>query len=177
MRSEDVIDVDWRDAWGGFGGGGVLTGAWHRLGEGGLQERHVHRKLHCGSLSVAWLHFNGGLIAIMDTGRRGRDERTRSAHGQAHNEQLRARQAFSVSKKSMRMQGKGGNRVQEPPRLWLFTPLVNRPTPSSGGWWQQEDDDDREKQWSPEKLSTGELSQWYDNATFHRQTRSVHAGA
>ena len=31
--------------------------------------------------------------------------------------------------------GKRGNRVQEPPRLWLFTPLVNRPTPSSGGWW------------------------------------------
>ena len=72
-----------------------VGGCWREPGTGGgvrgLQERHVHRKLHCGSLSVGWQHFNGGLIAIMDTRGRGRDERTRSAHRRAHNEQLRAR--------------------------------------------------------------------------------------
>lgn len=66
MRSEDTRPA----GWGGFSVG-MLMGAWHRRGGGGLQGRHVHRKFLCGSLSVGWQHFNAGLITIMDT--RGED--------------------------------------------------------------------------------------------------------
>lgn len=72
-------------------------GAWHRRGGEGLQERHVHRKFLCGSLSVCWQHFNGGLITIMDTGERTRREHTLT-HSQAHNEPPRACKRNSVAK-------------------------------------------------------------------------------
>ena len=67
-------NVDWRDRWGGFLGD-MLMWVWHWWG-GALQERHVHRKFLCGSLSVGWQHFSESLIIIMDTGKRTWQENT-----------------------------------------------------------------------------------------------------
>lgn len=76
-RKEKRVDISRENEAGRFLEG-MLMGAWHRQGGEGLQERHVHRKFLCGSLSVGWQHFNGGLITIMDTGERTRRENTLS---------------------------------------------------------------------------------------------------
>ena len=78
-RKENREESRWEVRMGRFSGGGgglMLMGAWHQRGGRGLQERHVHRKFLCGSLSVGWQHFNAGLISIMDTGERTRRENT-----------------------------------------------------------------------------------------------------
>lgn len=64
MRSEDTRSVDWRDE--EVFPRGMLMGAWHRRGGGGLQERLVHRKVSlwlfiCGLAALQWrpYHHNG----------------------------------------------------------------------------------------------------------------------
>lgn len=79
--------MDWRDG-GRFFSEGMLMGACHRCGGGGLQERHVHRKFLCGSLSVALATLQWRPYRHNGHGGRGHDEGTHSAHSPAHNEQL-----------------------------------------------------------------------------------------
>ncbi|KAJ4924240.1 hypothetical protein JOQ06_000480, partial [Pogonophryne albipinna] len=56
-----------------FSRGGMLMCAWHQLGGGGgLQERHVHRKSLCGSLSVELAALQCG--PYHHNGRRGEDK-------------------------------------------------------------------------------------------------------
>lgn len=75
---------------------GMLKGAWHRRGDGGLQERHVHRE------ASLWL-FIYGLAALQwrpyhhnEHRGRGQDERTHSEHSPAHNEFMCGRQTLSL---------------------------------------------------------------------------------
>lgn len=63
---------------------GTMTGAWHWWDGGGLPQRHVHTEFLCGSLSVGWQHFSGGLIAIMDTGGRTREHIQNTAEQHVH---------------------------------------------------------------------------------------------